>query len=155
MKDVGRARPWVATVLVAWLGLASAHAYLETASPEAYGMWTASAGPIVLGFSMAVEIGFSRFELVRLPDGFAGGGSRGVDVAERGGLDALARQHLARAAPDDRLPLTVTPPRGRAERLQLRADERIGPGAFLLAYRVLAVDGHVTEGLLVFFVGDE
>ena len=31
--------------------------------------------------------------------------------------------------------------------------EALGPGAYVLRYRVLAVDGHVTEGALRFTVG--
>ena len=57
----------------------------------------------------------------------------------------------------DRAPVTVAVPAGDAEatpdRLTIPLGP-LGPGVYVLRYRVLAVDGHITEGALRFTVGD-
>ncbi|MGH7367573.1 MAG: copper resistance CopC family protein [Candidatus Rokuibacteriota bacterium] len=65
----------------------------------------------------------------------------------------LTRVTLARA---DHAPVAVALPDGDAgatpDRLTIRL-EPLGPGVYVLRYRVLAVDGHITEGVLRFTVG--
>jgi copper resistance protein C len=146
---------WVGvTLLAALASWAASHAYLNASEPEAYATIGGEGGRIVLAFSVAVEVRFSAFELLRLPDGFAGGGERDLDAAARAGYDALARQRLSRAAPAELLQLEVEPTRGSADRIELWVEGGLAPGAYALTYRVLAVDGHMTDGLLVFFVAD-
>ena len=56
----------------------------------------------------------------------------------------------------DRAPVVVALPTGDAETTPDRITiplEALGPGAYVLRYRVLAVDGHITEGALRFTVG--
>ena len=56
----------------------------------------------------------------------------------------------------DRAPVVVVLPTGDAETTPDRITiplEALGPGAYVLRYRVLAVDGHITEGALRFTVG--
>ena len=57
----------------------------------------------------------------------------------------------------DRAPVAVAGPAGDAEatpdRLTIPLGP-LGPGVYVLRYRVLAVDGHITEGALRFTVGD-
>ena len=56
----------------------------------------------------------------------------------------------------DRVPETVALPDGdvdtTADRLTIPL-RPLGPGVYVLRYRVLAVDGHITEGALRFTVG--
>lgn len=55
----------------------------------------------------------------------------------------------------DRAPVVVALPTGDAETTPDRITiplEALGPGAYVLRYRVLAVDGHITEGALRFTV---
>ena len=56
----------------------------------------------------------------------------------------------------DRAPVTLALPPGGAEATPDRLTiplAALGPGAYVLRYRVLAVDGHITEGALRFTVG--
>ena len=57
----------------------------------------------------------------------------------------------------DRAPVAVAVPAGDAEatpdRLTIPLGP-LGPGVYVLRYRVLAVDGHITEGALRFTVGN-
>jgi methionine-rich copper-binding protein CopC len=56
----------------------------------------------------------------------------------------------------DRAPVVVALPTGDAETTPDRITiplEALSPGAYVLRYRVLAVDGHITEGALRFTVG--
>lgn len=56
----------------------------------------------------------------------------------------------------DRAPVLLALPAGGAETTPDRLTiplEALGPGAYVLRYRVLAVDGHITEGALRFTVG--
>ncbi|MGH7385886.1 MAG: copper resistance CopC family protein, partial [Candidatus Rokuibacteriota bacterium] len=60
----------------------------------------------------------------------------------------FTRVTLARA---DQIPAAVVLPGGDAEATPDRVTiplEPLGPGVYVLRYRVLAVDGHVTEGVL-------
>jgi methionine-rich copper-binding protein CopC len=59
-------------------------------------------------------------------------------------------------AAGDNAPVAVAVPVGDAERTPDRLTiplQPLGPGIYVLRYRVLAVDGHVTEGALRFTVG--
>jgi copper resistance protein C len=56
----------------------------------------------------------------------------------------------------DRAPVAVPVPPGDAEATPDRLTiplQPLGPGVYVLRYRVLAVDGHITEGALRFTVG--
>jgi len=54
----------------------------------------------------------------------------------------------------DRAPVAVAVPAGDAEADRLTIPlQPLGPGVYVLRYRVLAVDGHITEGALRFTVG--
>ena len=56
----------------------------------------------------------------------------------------------------DRAPVAVAVPPGDAETTPDRLTiplQPLGPGVYVLRYRVLAVDGHITEGALRFTVG--
>ena len=56
----------------------------------------------------------------------------------------------------DRAPVAVVVPPGDAEATPDRLTiplQPLGPGVYVLRYRVLAVDGHITEGALRFTVG--
>jgi methionine-rich copper-binding protein CopC len=56
----------------------------------------------------------------------------------------------------DRAPVAVAVPAGDAEATPDRLTiplQPLGPGVYVLRYRVLAVDGHITEGALRFTVG--
>ena len=56
----------------------------------------------------------------------------------------------------DRAPVAVALPAGDAETTPDRITiplEALGPGVYVLRYRVLAVDGHITAGALRFTVG--
>ena len=59
-------------------------------------------------------------------------------------------------AAGDNAPVAVAVPVGDAEATPDRLTiplQPLGPGVYVLRYRVLAVDGHVTEGALRFTVG--
>lgn len=56
----------------------------------------------------------------------------------------------------DRAPVAVAVPAGDAEATPDRLTiplQPLGPGVYVLRYRVLAVDGHITQGALRFTVG--
>jgi copper resistance protein C len=59
-------------------------------------------------------------------------------------------------APVDQPPVTVALPAADAEATPDRLTiplQPLGPGVYVLRYRVLAVDGHITQGALRFTVG--
>jgi methionine-rich copper-binding protein CopC len=59
-------------------------------------------------------------------------------------------------AAGDKTPVAVAVPVGDAEATPDRLTiplQPLGPGVYVLRYRVLAVDGHITEGALRFTVG--
>ena len=65
----------------------------------------------------------------------------------------FTRVTLARA---DQAPVAMAVPAGDAEATPDRLTiplQPLGPGVYVLRYRVLAVDGHITQGALRFTVG--
>jgi copper transport protein len=104
---------------------AAAHAALLRSDPAAGGSLATGPDAITLWFSEAVELGYSRVELLRSD------GSR----VSTGDLRLLSD------GPDPAL------------RLPMRGD--LGRGSYTVVWSVLsAVDGHVTEGFFSFVVGD-
>jgi len=107
----------IATLTLVAGGPASAHAFLDTASPKAGAQLSAPAKEVRITFSEAVEPAFSKI-IVQGPPGFGGAGPA------RPGGDARTL-----AAP-------------------LHGPEP--PGDYVVRWRVVSTDSHVTQGTFHF-----
>lgn len=150
----GVARIVSALVAVGLAGSAMAHAYLSVSSPRPLER-VAVVDVITLGFTMEVEMAFSRFELLRLtlPDHVWPADPGAPTDTERMQLNALVAQQLRERDTDALVETTIAPARRTLE-VTLTPSEPLAPGAYAVTFEVLAVDGHSTSESLVFFVGD-
>ena len=148
------ARLIVALVAMSSVASTLAHAYLGTSSPAAFET-VARVDSITLRFTMDVEVAFSRFELRRLalPDAALPADPAAPTEAERMRLNALTAQQLRSPDPDAAIDVTIGPAR-RTQEVTLTPTAPLDPGAYVVAFEVLAVDGHATSEHLVFFVSD-
>ena len=135
-------------------GGALAHAYLSTSNPARFGSVDA-VDVIDLSFTMDVEVLFSHFELRRLslPDGVWPADPAAPTEEERMRLNALVAQQLRSDDPEATIDVTIEPTR-RTPDLMLTPAAPLEPGAYAVAFEVLAVDGHTTSEHLIFFVTD-
>jgi methionine-rich copper-binding protein CopC len=151
---MAHARRWlVATLLaVGIVGTASSHAYLDASAPAHFEAVDA-VETVVLRFTSDVEPTFSSFELRRLalPDGAWPADPAALTDAERMRLSALAAQQFADADPEGAIATTIEPGR-RTPEVSLTPAAPLEPGAYAVAFEVLAVDGHTTSDHVVFFV---
>lgn len=135
-----------------FVGAALAHAYLDTSAPADF---TASATveEVVLRFTSDVEPAFGRFKLRRLalPDDAWPVDPAAPSDAERMRLSALAARAVAAADDVSVVPVDIAPTR-RTPVVTLTPTTPLEPGAYVVAYEVLAVDGHTTSGHVLFFV---
>ncbi len=144
-----------ATLLAMTLaGGALAHAYLSTSSPARFESVDA-VDVIDLSFTMDVEVLFSQFELRRLtlPETAWPADPTAPTEEERMRLKALVAQQLRADDPDAIIDVTIEPTR-RTLDVMLTPAAPLEPGAYAVAFEVLAVDGHTTSEHLIFFVTD-
>jgi copper resistance protein C len=106
-------------------GAVAPHAIVLESSPVHDAVLARAPAEVTLRFNSRIERRFTRVTLARADQA-------PVPVAMPEGDDA--------AAPPDRL------------RISLGSLGPLGPGVYVLRYRVLAVDGHTTEGALRFTV---
>jgi methionine-rich copper-binding protein CopC len=124
-------------------GATGAHAIVLESSPAHDAQLTAAPDRVVLRFNSKIEHGLSRatIEAVASIAGSGVSSSAGSTVsrAASGRPVALATEGAAQGArlPPDRL---VIPLRS------------LVPGTYVVRYRVLAADGHLTEGALRFTI---
>lgn len=150
-----RARFTSAAVTVGLLALAGAslaHAGLEDVLPSDFSTVT-DVVEVVLTFDADVEAAFSRFSVVRLtlPDGAWPADPAAPTDVERMRLHALAATQVHEPAAGAEMPLTIEPLHHTSE-VRLVFAAPLAPGAYAVAYDVLAVDGHTTDGHVIFFV---
>jgi methionine-rich copper-binding protein CopC len=144
----GSAASLVAAAALALLaaGTAAAHAYLKTSTPARGAAVTTLPREVRLVFTEPVEVRFSVFRVYRLeaPPG-----------TERPQLNRIARS-LARAVlgrrgdkpgrADDGLATT----RRTTEEIAIRLKPDLRPGHYVAIWRVLSIDGHRTQGFVLF-----
>jgi copper transport protein len=110
-------------LLLAWPATVRAHAIVLESSPAHDATLARAPDRVVLRFNVQIEKRLTRATL-------AGGAGAALPVS--------IATHGAQAEAPDRLVIPLPP---------------LGPGTYVLRYRVLAGDGHITEGALRFTVG--
>lgn len=140
-----------ALLLPLGVGTAFAHATLEASEPAPRSTTSEPPGQIRLQFAEAVELDFSRIEVHVLE-------ADGVDTSAEDAwqrLSGLAAPRVTAAlddgADDRRVPAELVT-RGRADEVVLTLPDELGPGVYVVLWRVLAIDGHATEDFLLFEV---
>lgn len=138
-----------------WTGAASAHAHLGASLPAADSVSDEGPTEVVLSFTERVEVSFSVVGLLRL--------DAEVDLSAPTGRLRLAglaaqavNQRLGSSEPSpDAVAFSLSPAGGAAAELSLVLEEPLRPGHYVVLWRVLSVDTHITEGHFVFSVEEE
>jgi methionine-rich copper-binding protein CopC len=134
----------VIILLAALSSVGLSHAYLRQSEPAA-GTVVSELDTITLEMTEAVELNFSTFKVYHLPD---------APDAPRARLDAataLMRDVLMlRDDEDARSDLgLITQGRTSAE-IEIALKDALEPGIYVVMWRVLSIDTHTTEDLLIF-----
>jgi copper resistance protein C len=121
--------------------VALAHSYLTGSSPNAGQTVRVMPKTVTLEFSAPVEVGFSTFKVYALAN------SSNVDQAAADlSTKVLPLKDDAAARADAGLVTQVSP----AAKLELKLKDKLEPGWYVVMWRVLSVDGHVTTSRFVF-----
>lgn len=134
-------------VLALWVGLSAAawgHAHLRQASPAQGATVTETPTEVRLTFSEPVEVGFSTFKVYPI-----------APADDEGALREAARQLMgevlhARDDADARADAGVAEGSRTSADIVIVLKEDLEPGPYVVMWRVLSVDTHVTEGFYTF-----
>lgn len=144
-----------ALVLIAIVAqTAFAHAYLDSSVPAADAATADPVEVVELHFSEGVEVVFSTFKVYRID---AEVDLTADNAAAR--LNALAsvlisRYNGSQQDGDGKVEVVVGQPSGDKARLELRFEQPLAPGHYVVMWRLLSVDTHVVDGHLIFTVTD-
>ncbi|GAO75321.1 putative uncharacterized protein [Meiothermus ruber H328] len=136
---------------LALAGVAHAHAYLVNSSPVENVLLRRPPGEVRLSFTEAVELRFSQFAVYAL------------EVPNERWREAGWLQEQAKALAEKALSAGGVKPAGRvdaglktrartAENVVIALRPGLGPGVYVVLWRVLSVDSHTTQGFFVFVV---
>ncbi|MEX2501680.1 MAG: copper resistance CopC family protein [Trueperaceae bacterium] len=137
-------RSAVMALLLALATSAWAHTRLDASQPERDAVLDAPPEAIVLRFSDAFDLRFSRFVLIRIADDDA----LGPDDLQR--LHGVASQVDLDDPELDPVDVELVADGDRTSEVVLRPAVPLPAGAWLVAWRVLALDGHVMHDRLLF-----
>lgn len=142
----------LAFVLLA--GTSLAHAELRSSEPAAASVLAEGPGHVALQFSEALETMFSVFKVYPLGVEM----DLEADNAEQrlnGLAAALVSEVLElRDDADDQVPFELVSDSATTDSLTLEFSEPLAPGHWVVMWRVLSIDTHVTQGFFVFSVED-
>jgi len=136
-----------AAVVFAFAALspAFAHGFLSASDPAENAVLDGAPASVRLKFSEPVEVGASIFKVYPLPAG------EGTDL--KGAAGALVSEVLrARGDEEQRADAGVSAAASVSQEVEILLKEGLAPGAYVVMWRVLSVDTHVTEGFFVFQV---
>lgn len=138
---------WVLLVGLVWLsasGVAFGHAHLDTSVPLGNSTVTERPSQVVLRFTEPVEVNFSTFKVYPLqPDD---------DMLRlRAQASTLVSQSLQQRGDEAaRADAGVTTNARISAEVQLAMKEDLAPGPYVVMWRVLSVDTHITQGFYIF-----
>jgi copper resistance protein C len=128
--------------------VALAHANLESSTPED-GSTVTTLGPVRLSFTEDVQVAFSFFKVYKLADeGSLEDGQETLRLSGLAGqlLNTITEEnHEAERADTG---LITTENTSKVTELAMKTD--LTPGIYVLMWRVLSVDTHVTQGFILF-----
>ena len=148
------------TGVALWVGTAFGHAHLSDSNPVAGSILEAAPAQVELSFSEPVETMFSIFKVWRL--------DTTVDLAEENAeqrlnglagalvnevleLDASAEELLNQSGLE-RVDTALESSGATVAELNLLLQDDLPDGHYVLMWRVLSIDTHVTQGFVVFSV---
>lgn len=138
--------------LLAAMASASAHSHLAASTPSDGSTVGEAPTRVELTFTEPVQVAYSLFEALPLPVPDRSGETpsqrdkRVHELASQLSDRALAGKADSKA----RVDTGVTPAKGATEKVSVALRQHLPPGYYVLVWRVLSEDGHVTHGVVVF-----
>lgn len=151
---VSRALRAVLALIALGASPAFAHASLESSEPAVNSVAAGPLETVDLRFTEGVEIAFSTFKVYRLA---AQVDPTADDAAARlNGLAAIliSRYNGSQEDGDGKVEAEVGHPSGDKAQVQLRFEQPLEPGHYVVMWRALSVDTHVVDGHVIFTVTD-
>lgn len=138
--------------LLAGLASASAHSHLSASSPADGSTVTTAPATVELDFTEPVQVRYSVFDALPLPVPFKAGETPS-ELSKR--VQTLASQLSDKALSNKvdaglRVDTGVSPAKGATDKVALNLESGLKPGYYVVVWRVLSQDGHVTHGAVVF-----
>jgi copper resistance protein C len=130
---------WLALLLAS--GVAFAHSYLIRSNPRLGQLVRVMPKTVTLEFSEPLEINFSSFKVYALP-----ASSDPQKAAAELSAKVLPLKNDAATRADLGLVSNASP----AAQLELKLKEKLPSGWYVVMYRVLSIDGHITTGQFAF-----
>lgn len=127
-------------------GLALAHGFLTGSDPADNAVLAEMPAAVRLRFSEPVEVNASIFKVYPLA---AEGDLQALRAAARELMKQVLRE---RGDEDRRADAGVAVERSVSDEVQILLKEDLPAGSYVVMWRVLSVDTHVTEGYLIFHV---
>lgn len=142
----------VFVLTLALTGVGFAHSDLESSTPAAGEVLPAAPAEVTLTFTEAAEVRFSTFKVYPLGANL----DFSADDAEAR-LNGLAGQLVsevleAQGDDDARADTGVSTPERTTETVTLPLKPDLGPGVYVVMWRMLSVDSHTSQGFVTFRV---
>ncbi len=140
---------------LALTGVGFAHSELESSNPAAGEVLQAAPTEVSLTFTEAAEVRFSTFKVYPLGADLGSAGLLTNSAEAR--LNGLAGQLVSEVLEtqgdaDARADTGVSTPERTTETVTLPLKPDIGPGVYVVMWRVLSVDSHTSQGFVTFWV---
>lgn len=129
---------------LALAGVALGHAYLARSTPAAGQTVTVAPKSVMLEFTEPLEMAFSTFKVYPLP--LKAGETDVRAAAAKLAQEVLSRKDDAEARADQGLVSNASP----ATRLELKLKDKLMPGWYIVMWKALSVDTHVTTDHFAF-----
>src|SRR5690625_281588 len=143
----------IALLLVLAGGSALAHAELRTSEPAAGAVVGAGPQEVQLSFSEPLETLFSVFKVYPLAAGDVDPAADNAAQRLNGLAATLVNEVLElRDDADEKVPAELVSAEATTAELKLTFQEPLPDGHYVVMWRVLSIDTHVTEGFFVFSV---
>lgn len=145
-------------VVVAVAGLfvtASAHAYLKSSTPADGAVLSTAPEQVVLTYTEKVQKNFSLFAVLPLQvPGKAGESAHQHSQRVHALAAQLADQVMAKkkGSLKDRVDAGLAQPKANGKTVGVNLKKGLAAGTYVLVWRAMSVDSHVTHGIVVFTV---
>jgi methionine-rich copper-binding protein CopC len=124
-----------------------AHSYLSSSSVPANSILKTAPELVTLEFTEPLELGFSTFKVYKLETKITDSDKLKLEAQKLVARVLSLKNDLVKRA-DDGLETTAS----QAARIKLKLKPNLKPGIYVVMYRVLSVDTHITQDFFTFSI---
>lgn len=137
-------KKWLLTLFIG-CSLALAHAELENSSPLPDSVVKSSPSLVEVSFTEAIETKLSIFKVYKLEGSFSS-----IKASHAAAAELIRRAILAKNDQAKRFDVGLDKPAETAPTVRIALKSGLPPGQYLVMWKVLSVDGHVTTDFFLF-----